>query len=82
MLLFHSVVDNPNENLRVNIVNILNANMSLPDVSVKDLQACHRLGASRESKYPSKDNVSEPANVLPKIDEKVFQKSPRRKRRQ
>lgn len=167
VLLFHGVADNPNENLRVSIINILNANMSLPDVSVKDLQACHRLGASRETlrpvlvrfydiqnrhlvwdsktslkgsgitisefltisrhntflkarkhfglkncwtsdgkiiillpdkrrckiettselqelvtKYPSKDNVSEPANVLPKIDEKVYQKSPRRKRRQ
>lgn len=35
VLLFHGVADNPNENLLVYIINMLNTNMSLPGVSVK-----------------------------------------------
>lgn len=166
VLLFHGVPEKPSENLRVTIANILNSHMNLSDVSVKDLQVCHRLGVGRDklrpvlvrfydiqkrhlvwdnktslkgsgitisefltisrhntflkarkhfglkncwtsdgkiiillpdkrrckvettselqdliTKHPSKDNVSEPADILPNIDEKAYQKSPRRKRK-
>lgn len=166
VLLFHGVHENPNDNLRATIANILNSQMSLPDVSVKDLQVCHRLGVRRDklrpvlvrfydiqkrhlvwdnktslkgsgitvsefltisrhntflkarkhfglkncwtsdgkivillpdkrrckvetsselqdliTEYPTKNNASETADNLLKIDEKIYQKSPRRKRK-
>ena len=46
VLLFHGVAEAKEERVKEVILNILSNCMKLPDITLSDLQACHRLGTS------------------------------------